>query len=70
LGLTVYPLSKNKDDVFKFIVDDDELSKIIQDYKESLFKNDIETFDTIKNIIVTEKGYFYATWDELEYNEI
>lgn len=65
-----YPLSKDKEEVFKSIIDDDDLSKIIEDYKENLAKNDIETFDTIKNIIVTEEGYFCATWDELDYNEI
>ena len=65
-----YPISKDKDEVFKSIVDDDELSKIIENYKEYLAKHDIETFDTIKNIIVTEEGYFCATWDELDYNEI
>lgn len=59
-----YLLKSDKDVVFKTAVKDDKLIDFIEKKKEKLREENIETFNQVDNIIVTEIGYFVAVYDK------
>lgn len=46
----------------EFMEEDKELEEYITTYSEMLKKDDIETWERDKNMIVTEKGYYIAVY--------
>jgi hypothetical protein len=59
------PLSMDKNKVFKLLQDDKELVDAINSYSKYIKTNDdIETFNNISNIIITENGYNIAVYGE------
>ena len=51
------PLSLSLDKIQPALVDDEFLHKVIVERSKELANEDIETFYTEKNMIVTQKGY-------------
>jgi hypothetical protein len=58
--ITFCPLETDKDEVFKTAQEDKILIDAIKNFSRELSNNGIETFTQKHNIIVTEKGYYFA----------
>jgi hypothetical protein len=62
--VTSWPLSVSKEESFKICQKNKILIDNIIKYSKELKEQNIETFDIIDNIIITEKGYFGAFFEE------
>ena len=58
------PLSEKLEDMQVALLDDPVLHEAIKWYSKELEKENIETFMTDKNMIVTEDGYKFALREE------
>jgi hypothetical protein len=61
--ITHCPLKTNKDEVFLMIKEDESLIYEIKKYSKELLNDNIETFEQRCNIIVTERGYYCAFYE-------
>lgn len=62
--ITKCPLHTNISEVFSMAKEDEKLINAITEYRDFLHVEGIETFDQKLNIIATEKGYYFAFWED------
>jgi len=66
--ITTEPIDRPADKMFECAVDDHDLSNAICKYADALRRSDIEVFKRVKNIIATDKGYYFAWYEEDVHN--
>jgi predicted Zn-dependent protease with MMP-like domain len=61
--ITTLPLSVGVDVAFRNTVHDNTLIGAIVQYRKKLESEDVEVYKRVNNVIVTEKGYFFAFYE-------
>lgn len=61
--ITTLPISTPAEEAYECIIDDKGLIGAICEYRSMLEKDGVEVFSRNKNIIATEKGWFFAFYE-------